>query len=138
MKRAISVGDTVEQARHYVFGDGGIGATIVDGPDPNIAGTKWRVRLIGETAPEVTTPAGWQYSGPGSDRSFVEVELLEGECREADWQAAMKTGKFDQFIARQPGHVRQLANSPGYEMNFPGRGPLQQFYDEWETVDSDS
>jgi hypothetical protein len=78
--------------------------------------------LIGETAPEVTTPAGWQYSGPGSDRSFVEVELLEGECREADWQAAMKTGKFDQFIARQPGHVRQLANSPGYEMNFPGRG----------------
>jgi hypothetical protein len=63
--------------------------------------------------------------------NLAELHRAQGEYVRALPLLAMTIGAFDQFIARQPGHVRRLANSPGYEMNFPDRGPLQQFYDEW-------
>jgi hypothetical protein len=57
------VGDIVVKHRHYEFKGGN--AILLDDPEPNFKGTKWRFTRIGQTEGKVTPPTGWQYSGPG-------------------------------------------------------------------------
>jgi len=124
-------GDVVEQVRHYDFG-GGDQAVLLDGPEAGKAGTRWKVIAIGGTgASGVTPPPGWQVIDPVAGRALVELELVEGEYRETylDFkEGAVKTR------VQQPGYRVRLTNAPAYEDCFPDRDPLQEFYDEWQSV----
>jgi len=152
----IEGGDIVVQYRHYEFGD--TGGVLIDGPDNEFEGTRWRVK-------EIAAEAEYRSIGSGLTEQardpYVELELVEGEYKEAapsptppvpddlhkddlDWIVAQQKAwvtalseSMHRTVTMPLGYTMQINNTRAYRRHYPNRDLNQQFFEEWKRTGDD-